>query len=292
MRQRDDHVWVPDESMRLFDAHLHIIDPRFPLKENQGFLPSPFTLPDYLALATPLGVVGGALVSGSFQGFDVTYLEDALPRLGPGFVGVAQLPLATPTDEILRLDGLGVRAVRFNLHRGVQNDLNGMLRLAQRVHDLVGWHAELYLDAAEVPRLEGWLQELPALCIDHVGLSRRGLVHLPGLVERGAWIKASGFGRLSFPVAEVLRDLCQIRSDRVMWGSDLPGTRAPRSFHPRDLDLIAETLADPGVIEGVLWANASALYRPADPLPVRPRDTDANHARRLRVTVQTPWQMQ
>jgi len=260
--------------MHLFDAHLHIIDPRFPLKENQGFLPPPFTLLDYLTLATPLGVAGGAVISGSFQGFDLTYLEDTLPRLGPGFVGVAQLPLATPTDEIRRLDALGVRAVRFNLHRGMQDDRDGMLHLAQRVHALAGWHAELYLDAAEIPRLDGWLQELPAICIDHLGLSRLGLVHLLALAERGAWIKASGFGRLGFPVAEALRDLCHIRPDRIMWGSDLPGTRAPRPFHPRDLDLIAETLADPGLIEGVLWANARTLYRPADLLPVQGPPTE------------------
>ncbi len=26
----------------LFDAHFHIIDPRFPLQENDGYLPEPF----------------------------------------------------------------------------------------------------------------------------------------------------------------------------------------------------------------------------------------------------------
>ena len=34
----------------MFDAHLHIIDPRFPLVENDGYLPEPFTVDDYLAL--------------------------------------------------------------------------------------------------------------------------------------------------------------------------------------------------------------------------------------------------
>jgi len=31
----------------VFDAHLHIIDPRFPLVANQGFLPDPFAVADY-----------------------------------------------------------------------------------------------------------------------------------------------------------------------------------------------------------------------------------------------------
>lgn len=52
----------------VFDSHLHIIDPRFPLVENQGYLPRPFPLADYLTRARPLGVAGGAVVSGSFHG--------------------------------------------------------------------------------------------------------------------------------------------------------------------------------------------------------------------------------
>ncbi|MGZ8212720.1 MAG: hypothetical protein ACXWUH_19630, partial [Burkholderiales bacterium] len=31
----------------VFDTHFHIIDPRFPVIENQGFLPPVFTADDY-----------------------------------------------------------------------------------------------------------------------------------------------------------------------------------------------------------------------------------------------------
>lgn len=254
--------------MHLFDAHLHIIDPRFPLTANQGYLPPTFTVADYLDLTRPLGVRGGAVVSGSFQGFDQGCLEDALARLGPGFVGVAQLPVDTPAVEIRRLDALGVRAVRFNLYRGVQGDLPHMLALAHRAHEVAGWHTELYLDATEIPRLRGWIRELPAACIDHLGLSQAGFAHLLALVERGTWVKASGFGRIGFPVAEALTDLCRVNPNRVLWGSDLPGTRAPRPFHPRDLDLIATTLADPDLIDRVLFRNGLDLYRPPGRRPV------------------------
>lgn len=58
----------------MFDAHLHIIDPRFPLQENNGYLPSPFTVADYLHRVDGLGVAGGAVVSGSFQDGDMTSL--------------------------------------------------------------------------------------------------------------------------------------------------------------------------------------------------------------------------
>lgn len=35
----------------IFDAHLHVIDPRFPLVPNGGYLPEPFTAEDYLERA-------------------------------------------------------------------------------------------------------------------------------------------------------------------------------------------------------------------------------------------------
>ena len=100
--------------MRIFDSHLHIIDRRFPLVANQGYLPDEFTCADYQAQAAELGIVGGAVVSGSFQAFDQTYLRAAVQTLGPSFVGVTQLPPFTSDEEILDLDSCGVRAVRFN----------------------------------------------------------------------------------------------------------------------------------------------------------------------------------
>ena len=86
--------------MRIFDAHFHVIDPRFPLVPNQGYLPEPFTVHDYRAR---VHAHGGAVVSGSFQAYDQTYLLDALERLGPDFVGVAQVPPDASDEEVLRL---------------------------------------------------------------------------------------------------------------------------------------------------------------------------------------------
>lgn len=119
----------------LFDAHLHIIDPRFPMVPNWGYLPQAFAVEGYLERAVPLGVTGGSVVSGSFQGFDQGYLLDALEKLGPSFVGVTQLPASVPNEEVLRLDRAGVRAVRFNLYRGGSADLADLEHLAHRDHE-------------------------------------------------------------------------------------------------------------------------------------------------------------
>jgi len=65
-------------------------------------------------------------VAGSFQGFDLRWLADALRQLGPGYVGVANLSAGATDTEILTLDALGVRAVRFNLRRGGSEDLEAL----------------------------------------------------------------------------------------------------------------------------------------------------------------------
>ncbi len=109
---------------QLFDAHCHIIDKAYPLIPNNGYVPDFFSVDDYLARTRELGVVGGAVVSGSFQGFDQTYLIAALKRLGAGFVGVTQLPASVTDAELEALNQHGVRALRFTLKRGGSEQLD------------------------------------------------------------------------------------------------------------------------------------------------------------------------
>ena len=56
--------------MRIVDAHFHIIDYRYPIQENQGYLPSNYRVENYEKVTEELHISGGAIVSGSFQGFD------------------------------------------------------------------------------------------------------------------------------------------------------------------------------------------------------------------------------
>lgn len=248
------------DSARIFDAHLHIIDPAFPLVPNQGFLPETFTVDDYLKRTRGLGVAGGAVVSGSFQAFDQDYLLAALGRLGPGFVGVTQLPASVSDAQILHLDALGVRALRFNLRRGGSESAAHLREMAYRVFDLARWHVELYVDATLLGELEPTLVALPALSIDHLGLSAAGLPALLRLAERGVRVKACGFGRVDFPVADALRAIHAVNPGALMFGSDLPSTRAPRPFLDTDIALIGETLGQEAA-RRVLWDNAIEFYR-------------------------------
>ncbi len=244
---------------RVFDGHLHIIDPRFPLEPNRGYLPDPFTVEDYLDGTNTLDVVGGAVVSGSFQAFDQGYLIEALERLGTSFVGVTQLPASVPDEEVLRLHAAGVRAVRFNLYRGGSENLDQLERLALRVHDLAGWHAELYVDSKDLTELEPHLAALPRVTIDHLGMTRDGYPALLRLVERGAKVKATGFGRVRLDVPEALREIAAVDPGALIFGTDLPGTRAERPFEEADVDLILESLGDP-LADRVLRENALDWY--------------------------------
>jgi predicted TIM-barrel fold metal-dependent hydrolase len=245
----------------VFDAHFHVVDPRFPLVANNGYLPDPFTVADYLHRVGGLGVTGGAVVSGSFQAFDQSYLKDALAQLGPSFVGVTQIPEDAADDEILDLDRAGVRAVRFNLYRGGSATLTDVDTLARRVHDLAGWHSEFYLDAADLADLEPTLAALPQVSVDHLGMSDDSSGALLRLVESGMVVKATGFGRMNVNDPDALmRSIVAANPSALIFGSDLPSTRAAMPFRDNDIDRVAEAVGAEHV-EAVLAGNARTLYR-------------------------------
>ncbi|TVL91427.1 amidohydrolase family protein [Streptomyces sp. SAJ15] len=228
----------------LFDAHLHIIDPRFPLVGNQGFVPDPFTVEDYRRRTAGLRVTGGAVVSGSFQGVDQSYLLDALRTLGPRFVGVTQLEPWVSDEQITVLNTAGVRAVRFNLFRQGRESLDALLELGHRVAAVAGWHVEVYVDARELGELADRLAGLPRISIDHLGLSTEGLPELLRLVERGARVKATGFGRGDLDVAAALKAVGEVNPEALLFGTDLPSTRARAPFADGDVALVYEALGE------------------------------------------------
>ncbi|MEV0947896.1 amidohydrolase family protein [Rhodococcus sp. NPDC049939] len=243
----------------MFDAHVHIIDPRFPVFENYGYLPEHFTIADYRARVEGLGVDGGAVVTASYQGTDQSYLLAALEELGPSWVGVAQLEPDVTDECILDLDRAGVRAVRFNLRR-TATDLKLLTQQALRAYELAGWHAEFYVDATLLLSLEPVFAKLPAVCIDHLGMSTRGLPYLLDLVDRGARVKATGFGRTTIEnVGGVLSQIHAVNPEALMFGTDLPGSRSRRVFQDSDIDIIADAVGTG--FPAVMGANARRWYR-------------------------------
>ena len=245
---------------RLFDSHCHIIDHRFPIVANQGYTPPHFPLEDYLAQAKPLGVVAGAVASGSFQADDQTYLMDILPKLGPAWVGVTQIPNDYPDAEIARLGKLGVRAVRFNVFRGRIDSVDDIVALATRAHSVAGWHSEIYADAAALAPHVDKLSKLPQISIDHLGMTEAGVPVLLDLVAAGCKVKATGFGRVKLDVPKTLEAVARKNSNALVFGTDIPSTRAARPFEAADIDLVERVLGRE-LAQKAFWDNPLALYR-------------------------------
>jgi len=274
-RQRANYVTTPHDcdkrweklerrtslNQKYFDCHFHIIDKNFPVVANQGFMPDAFTSEDYLERVKAVELCGGAVVSGSFQELDQSYLFHALKFLGPTFVGVTQVPQTISDQELQGLNNVGVRAVRFNVKRGGSEDVRHLESFARRVHQLVGWHTELYVDSTELPALFDTLVSLPAVSIDHLGLSKAGFPTLLKLVEKGVRVKATGFGRIDFDVRSALTDLYAANPRALMFGTDLPSTRAPRPYLDSDYTLVLETLGEEKAAN-VFYNNAIEFYRP------------------------------
>ncbi|NOX16093.1 MAG: amidohydrolase family protein [Epsilonproteobacteria bacterium] len=246
---------------KLFDSHFHIIDSNYPLISNNGYIPDSFSVHDYQERTKKYNIVGGAVVSGSFQAFNQDYLLDALKKLGPTFVGVTQLPATVSDDKLIALNEAGVRAIRFNLKRGGSENIDNLERFSMHVYDVVGWHCELYIDSKEIPSLYKILIKLPSVSIDHLGLSKTGLKYLFKLVEHGVIIKATGFGRIDFNAKKAIQEIISINSNSLIFGTDLPSTRAEKIYTDEDFFAVIDAIGE-DMARKVFYENAIDFYNP------------------------------
>ena len=251
-------------SIPIFDAHFHIIDYRFPVYENQGYMPPEFTLRDYLEKVKGWNVRGGAVVAGSFHKDDISHILSCLSVLGKNFVGVIN-PIELSQDLVEKLNAKGIGGVRFNLVRCGKELVSRMEKTALFIWEKARWHIELYVKNSDLKELSGLVRSLPAVSIAHLGLTKDGFDELLKLVENGnVVVKATGFGRLDFDPVWAIKEILSVREDAVVFGTDLPSTRAKRPFSWQDLRLIANNLPQ-DLLKRVLWNNACKFYLSASP---------------------------
>ncbi len=245
----------------IFDAHCHIIDKHYPIVPNQGYVPPSYSIEEYRHQTIPLGITAGAIVSGSFHGYDQTYLRALLPVLGPRWVGITQVPPDVPDIEIASLSSIGVRGLRFNIYRGRIDSVDDIVALATRANSIGQWHAEIYADASALKPHVAKLAKLPQIVIDHMGMNEEGLPVILDLVDAGAKIKITGFGRVNMNVPRTIEQIAARNPNALMFGTDLPSTRAKRPFEAIDIDLIRNILGPINATK-TLWSNALSLYKP------------------------------
>jgi predicted TIM-barrel fold metal-dependent hydrolase len=174
------------------------------------------------------------------------------------FVGVANVAETTSDDELLRLREAGVRGVRFNLYRGGSAEIESVSSLGRRVWDVAGMHVEFYLDAKDLVELESVIAALPKVSIDHLGMTSMHRNVLVRLVSRGVRVKATGFGRVELDVASAIREVHMQNPEALMFGTDLPSTRARVPFQPQDVELVADILAEDASL--ALYENGARFY--------------------------------
>lgn len=248
------------EKTKIFDAHFHIIDSRFPLVANNGYLPPEFNVANYQTATSDFEIIGGAIVSGSFQAFDQEYLKNSLKILGNKYCGVANIQHQMDDAELEILDQSNVVAVRFNLKRGGSETIEHLDKLSNKLFEKFGWHTELYVDSKNLSQLKTKLQSLKNFSIDHLGLSKEGLNDLYYWVEKGVRVKATGFGRIDFDPILAMKKIYQINPAALMFGTDLPSTRADIPFSKLDIELVKSHF-NKDEQERIFYKNALEWYR-------------------------------
>lgn len=269
------------------DSHAHVFGPfgRYPLAEERSYTPQEFVAADFVRHLDRIGFRRGVVVTGTASGSDNGAVLAALHHHPDRLRGVVVPSGSTSDDELLVWHQAGVRGVRVNLFRhdghavyrnGVGLDV--LQELAPRLRKL-GWHAQIWIHAPDLPALAGRLLALDLpLVIDHMGrmsalrgVDDPGFRHLCRMLAEGSvWTKLSGADRNTVSgapyddIAPFVDALVTANPDRIVWGSDWPHVNY---FAPADvpddgilLNAFASWICDESLRSRILVENPARLY--------------------------------
>ena len=151
------------------DCHMHIYDGRFPPTPTATLRPPDARVDYYRALQQRLGTTRNVIVQPSTYGTDNRCTLAALREIGGTARAVAVVDTLVTDQELKRLDGLGVRGIRFNLVQAGTTTIDMVEPLSRQVYDL-GWHVQIHMLGAQIAEIEPLLQRLPTpVVFDHMG---------------------------------------------------------------------------------------------------------------------------
>lgn len=265
------------------DCHAHLFGPqqRYPYQHNRGYTPHDATEEDYRHLLRILGFQRTVLVQPSVYGNDNSLLLDTLATLPDKddiqWRGIVVVDSSITDNELIRMNALGVRGIRFNILFPGGSAIEELNELAQRIYKF-GWHVQLLIDCSEMHSLIPHLTRLPTpVVIDHIGhipadkgIQNKGFQELLKLLDDGkSWVKISGFNRISsFPQAPFtdinpfVNELLKNFPQRCVFGSDWPHVQLKTPM-PNDTDLVNEFLRlvpDTNLQKQILVNNPGVLY--------------------------------
>jgi predicted TIM-barrel fold metal-dependent hydrolase len=216
-------------------------------------------------------------VQPSTYGTDNSCTLDALVSFGPTARAVAVVDTTVSDAELKRMNGLGVRGIRFNLAQAGATTPEMIEPLSKRVNEL-GWHIQINAPAAKIMEIKDILNRVPSpIVFDH-------LAHIPepegtahplfgvvlALIDKGkTWVKLSGayadtkVGPPSYSDSSaVARTYVQKAPERLVWGSDWPHP-SERENKPDDailFDLLLDWAPEERVRNRILVQNPEVLY--------------------------------
>jgi D-galactarolactone isomerase len=259
------------------DCHHHIYDARFPADPTAVLHPPDALVDDYRALQRRLGTSRGVIVQPSTYGVDNRCALAALSALGSSARMVAVVNDRVTAAELKRLDGLGVRGIRFNLAQAGATTPEMIGPLARRVEPL-GWHLQINAPADRILDILPILERAPTpLVFDHLahipqpdGVRHPLFTRIRALLDQGrTWVKLSGayLDTKSGPPAyadatAVARAYVAAAPERLVWGSDWPHP-TEQTAKPDDavlFDLLTRWAPDAAVRDRILVTNPATLY--------------------------------
>jgi predicted TIM-barrel fold metal-dependent hydrolase len=254
-----------------WDCHVHVFDPAAPRLAGH-YDPAAAPLEEIESLGREHGIGHLVLVQPSVYGTDNGVMLAALRAARGRHRGVGVMDDSCTPGALHSMHEVGVRGVRFNLVSPVGNGFEALERLAQVLREL-GWHAQWYATAAQLPLLAE-LHERSAVpfVLDHLAgitpaTADRGWPALTRLAERGAWVKLSGWYRLGCdapysPLVPLIARVADLFGERLIWGSDWPHTSLPRTTASRHASLLAPVRAALGdaALARILDDNPARLY--------------------------------
>ena len=260
------------------DCHHHIYDSRYPIAKTATLKPGDAKVADYRLLQKRVGTTRDVVVQPSTYGTDNSCTLAGMAQLGLAARGVAVVDTSVTDAELKRLDGLGIRGIRFNLVQSGATTVEMLEPLSKRVNEL-GWHVQIHQMGDEIVKMEEILQRLPSpIVFDHmgripkdVGVDHQAYKVISKLIDKGnTWVKISGAymdTKVGPPTyadsTKLAQAFVKAAPQRMVWGSDWPHPTEKADEKPNDatlVDLLAEWAPDEKTRQRILVDNPETLY--------------------------------
>lgn len=264
------------------DAHCHVFGPGdiFPFAPERKYTPCDASWQQLFALRDFLGFEKNVVVQATCHGADNSALLDVLERADDRARGVVTVRPDITTEELARMNDLGVRGVRFNyVKRLVDPKPDDYYREIIEKIKPFGWHVVLYFEPSDLQEKYDFFTSLGVpVVIDHMGRpdvtkpvdNPEFDLFLKFMRENeNVWSKVSCPDRLSVSGSPLYADVVPFAKtiveefpDRVLWGTDWPHPNMKKEM-PDDgilVDYVPTIATTAALQEKLLVTNPNNLY--------------------------------